>query len=92
MAIGPAIGHMHHVRIRHVRTCHFTQGGVFVLRIAMDVSDVASSEVEPVSFAVGETLLEKSLLCVWGKEVYNSKGSGKRPHQRYTELVNSRLL
>ena len=29
-----------------------------------------------------------SFSCVFGGKKYNNKGSGKRPHQRYTELVD----
>ena len=53
MTIGPAIGHMHHVRIRCVNVS-FARGSVFLLRIAMDVSDEASSEVEPSNVASSE--------------------------------------
>ena len=61
VVIGPAIGHMCHMRI--YTSCMnerviLAWGSVFVLRIAMDVSDEASSEVEPsglVSFSVGDT-------------------------------------
>ena len=107
------------------------------MRTAMDVSNEASSEVQPsdvASFAVGDTFssyddLKKKLAefdsvqltqrdsrtleaaarrvpkrvknantalvyysisfsCVFGGKKYNNKGSGKRPHQRYTELVD----
>ena len=77
------------------------------MRTTMDVSDEASSEVEPsdvASFAFGDTFssydfLKKNantalvyysiiLSCVFGGKKYNNKGSGKRPHQRYTELVD----
>ena len=76
------------------------------MRTAMDVSNEASSEVQPsdvASFAVGDTFssyddLKKKLaefekshsvqLTQFGGKKYNNKGSGKRPHQRYTELVD----